>query len=255
MTTASRPLYAQLADTLRAKIAAGEYEPGSKLPSERALCETYSASRNTVRLGLQRLVAEGLIVASQGRGYTVRRPDVLVYNASRSEDHDRRISAGVDAWVQDIREQGRNPSQRISVSIERAEPHIASRLELEPDALVLVRRRLRFVDDQPWSSEDSYYAYEVVKGTPIAEPGDIQQGVIAYMASMGYVQTRYVDDVTAAMPNPEQVNELKLEPGVPLLIRTRTGYTDEEKPVRVTVTAMPTDRNVLRYELGGPKRG
>jgi GntR family transcriptional regulator len=255
MTTASRPLYVQLADVLRAKITAGEYEPGSKLPSERVLCDAYSASRNTVRLGLQRLVAEGLIVASHGRGYTVRNTDLLIYNASRSEDHDRRVSAGVDAWVQDIEEQGRTPSQRISVSIERAEPAIAARLNMEPDGLVLVRRRLRFVDDQPWSSEDSHYRHDLVKGTPIAEPGDLPQGVIAYMASMGYVQSRYVDDVTAAMPTPEQANDLRIEPGVPLLIRTRVGYTEEGTPVRVTVTAMPTDRNILRYELGGPQRG
>ncbi|MEU6079031.1 GntR family transcriptional regulator [Streptomyces sp. NPDC047108] len=254
MTTASSPLYVQLAATLRAKITSGEFPPGTKLPSERALCEEHSASRNTVRLGLQRLVAEGLIVASQGRGYTVRRQDVLVYNASRSEDHDRRVSAGVDAWVQDIEEQGRTPSQKISVSIERAQPDIAERLGLGPNSNVLVRRRLRFVDDQAWSTEDSYYPYDLVRGTPIAEPADIPQGVIAYLASMGHAQTRYLDDVTAVMPNPAQTSELNVEPGVPLLVRTRTGYADE-RPVRVTVTAMPTDRNVLRYDLGGPQHG
>jgi GntR family transcriptional regulator len=254
MTTASAPLYVQLADSLRAKIVNGELAPGTKLPSERALMKAHTASRNTVRLGLQRLVAEGLIVSSQGRGYTVRRQDVLVYNASRSEDHDRRVSAGVDAWVQDIEEQGRTPSQRISVSIERAQPDIAQRLEISPESLVLVRRRLRFVDDQAWSTEDSYYPYDLVRDTPIAEPADIPQGVIAYLASMGYAQTRYLDDVTAAMPNPAQINELEIDPGVPLLIRTRIGYADE-RPVRVTVTAMPTDRNVLRYDLGGPQHG
>ncbi|MFD7499954.1 GntR family transcriptional regulator [Streptomyces sp. NPDC059850] len=249
MATASEPLYMQLAATLREKIAKGEYAPGSSLPSERKLCEAHNASRNTVRLGLQRLVTEGLISPSHGRGYIVRRPDVLVYNASRSEDHNRRVTAGVDAWVQDIQEQGRTPSQRISVAIEKANPDIAERLSVEPGSLLVVRRRLRFVDDQPWSTEDSYYSHEIVHNTPIAEPADIAQGVIAYMASLGYRQVRYVDDVTAAMPNPKQADELAIEPGVPLLIRTRVGYTTTI-PIRVTVTAMPTDRNVLRYELG-----
>jgi GntR family transcriptional regulator len=249
MATRSDPLYAQLAATLRAEIDNGRYEPGSKLPSERKLMERFSASRNTVRLGLQKLVAEGRVFPSQGQGYLVHRQDVLIYNSSRSEDHNRRLSAGVDAWVQDIREQGREPSQTISVSIEKVDPGIAQRLDLERDALVLVRRRLRFVDGQPWSTEDSYYPHELVKNTPVAEPADIPEGVIAYMASIGYAQIRYVDDVSAAIPNPKQADELGIETGVPLLVRTRTGYA-KAGPVRVTVTAMPTDRNVLRYELG-----
>ncbi|MFJ9819970.1 GntR family transcriptional regulator [Streptomyces sp. NPDC101151] len=249
MATRSDPLYMQLAAILRAKIEGGEYPPGSKLPSERKLMELYDASRNTVRLGLQRLVAEGLVFASQGRAYMVHRQDVLVYNSSRSEEHNRRLAAGVDAWVQDIQEQGRTPSQQISVSIETASPDIARRLELQPDALVLVRRRLRFVDEQPWSTEDSYYPHELVKNTPVAEPADIPEGVIAYMASIGHKQVRYVDDVTAVMPNPKQAADLAVEAGIPLLIRARVGYT-ETGPVRVTTTAMPTDRNVLRYELG-----
>lgn len=249
MATRSEPLYVKLAASLRAKIQSGEYPPGSKLPSERKLMEVYDASRNTVRLGLQRLVAEGLVFASQGRAYMVHRQDVLVYNSSRSEDHNRRLAAGVDAWVQDIQEQGRTPTQEISVSIENASSGIAQRLELESGELVLVRRRLRFVDEQPWSTEDSYYPHELVKDTPIAEPADIPEGVIAYMASIGHKQIRYVDDVTAVMPNPKQAAELAVEAGIPLLVRTRVGYA-EAGPVRVTITAMPTDRNVLRYELG-----
>ncbi|MFF3751282.1 GntR family transcriptional regulator [Streptomyces sp. NPDC002018] len=254
MTTRSDPLYEQMAAALREQIGAGVYGPGSKLPSERTLMERFGASRNTVRLGLKRLVTEGLIFPSHGQGYLVHRQDVLVYNASRSENHDRRVSAGVDAWVQDIQEQGRTPSQTIAVSIEKASPDIAVKLGLEAGDLVLVRRRLRFVDGQPWSTEDSYYPNSLVKNTLVAEPADIPEGVIAYMASMGYTQVRYVDDVTAVMPNPKQADDLAVEPGVPLLVRSRTGYA-ESGPVRVTVTAMPTDRNVLRYELGTRQNG
>ncbi|GAA3754417.1 GntR family transcriptional regulator [Streptomyces tremellae] len=242
-------MYERLADALREQINAGTFPPGSKLPSERKLMDDHGASRNTVRLGLRRLVSEGLIFPSHGQGYLVHRQDVLVYNASRSEDQDRRLAAGVDAWVQDIQEQGRTPNQSISVSIEKASPVVADKLNLSPGELVLVRRRLRTVDGQPWSTEDSYYPHALVSNTPIAEPADIPEGVIAYMASMGHVQVRYVDDVTAAMPTPKQADELAVEPGVPVLVRTRTGYTATEA-VRVTVTTMPTDRNVLRYELG-----
>ncbi|ORT54716.1 hypothetical protein BKD26_34190 [Streptomyces sp. CB03238] len=88
-----------------------------------------------------------------------------------------------------------------------------------------------------------------MKNTPIPEPADIAEGVIAYMASMGYKQTHYVDDVTTVTPNPKQAEESAIEAGIPLLVRTGVRYTDSEA-VRVTITTMPTGRNVLRYELG-----
>ena len=51
--TISTPLFQQLAETLRAAIDAGEYPPGSRLPTENELCERYSVSRVTVRKALE----------------------------------------------------------------------------------------------------------------------------------------------------------------------------------------------------------
>ena len=42
-------LYRTVADDLRAAIGAGEYPPGTRLPSESDLAERYSVSRGTVR--------------------------------------------------------------------------------------------------------------------------------------------------------------------------------------------------------------
>ncbi|HZM76722.1 MAG TPA: GntR family transcriptional regulator [Candidatus Limnocylindrales bacterium] len=63
--------YAAIADGLRARIANGEFEPGSLLPSESALCTEYRVARNTVRRALEQLAADGLIEALPGRGRVV----------------------------------------------------------------------------------------------------------------------------------------------------------------------------------------
>ena len=47
--TSDRPIYRQIADHLRAAILGGELGAGARLPSERALMETYEAARGTVR--------------------------------------------------------------------------------------------------------------------------------------------------------------------------------------------------------------
>ncbi|MFC9270033.1 GntR family transcriptional regulator [Streptomyces zhihengii] len=65
------PLYRRIADGLRDEIARGVRRPGTLLPSERALCRRFSASRGTVRHALNLLVRERLAAPVQGVGYVV----------------------------------------------------------------------------------------------------------------------------------------------------------------------------------------
>jgi Transcriptional regulators len=127
-------------------------------------------------------------------------------------------------------------------------PEIAKRLELPPDTTLVVRRRTQFLDGVACSIADSYYPYELVKQTPIMEPRDIKPGVIAWLAEHGWVQNRYVDEVSTRMPEPDEAVRLGLGSGIPVLIQIRTGYADR-KPVRVTRTVLRSDRHRIVYEL------
>lgn len=57
-----------ITDRLVTAIAIGEYLPGSRLPSERALAESLQVGRMTVRAALARLVDRGLLDTQRGRG-------------------------------------------------------------------------------------------------------------------------------------------------------------------------------------------
>ena len=64
--------YRRIADDLRARIAAGEYAPGTKLPTYRELAEQYHhAGITTVQKAVGLLMTEGLVVGVQGRGLYV----------------------------------------------------------------------------------------------------------------------------------------------------------------------------------------
>ena len=71
LRTAAQPRYQQVADELRAGIAAGSFGPDGQLPTESALCEHHGVSRFTVREALRRLQTEGLIRRRRGSGTTV----------------------------------------------------------------------------------------------------------------------------------------------------------------------------------------
>ena len=60
--------YQYVADTLRRRILHGEFGPGERLPTERELCELFSASRITIRRSLDILADELLIERRQGDG-------------------------------------------------------------------------------------------------------------------------------------------------------------------------------------------
>lgn len=72
----STPRYRQIADDLRARIAAGDYVVGDKLPSLLALQREYDVSGiNTVRHALQVLASQGLVRTDRGRGTFVTATD------------------------------------------------------------------------------------------------------------------------------------------------------------------------------------
>ncbi|HEX2301784.1 MAG TPA: GntR family transcriptional regulator, partial [Pseudonocardiaceae bacterium] len=74
-----KPVYQQVADSLRTQITSGELAPGAQMPTEKALAEDFGASRATVRQGLMVLVNDGLIVPSRPRGYFVRQHELSYY--------------------------------------------------------------------------------------------------------------------------------------------------------------------------------
>lgn len=60
-----RPAYEQVADQLREAILSGALPPGSELPSERELTDSFGVARTTVREALRALQAQGLAVAER----------------------------------------------------------------------------------------------------------------------------------------------------------------------------------------------
>lgn len=67
----AQPLWRQIRDDLRAKVAAGIYPSGSKLPSTRLLAEEYDTSHMTVRRALDSMIELGELVGRMGIGVFV----------------------------------------------------------------------------------------------------------------------------------------------------------------------------------------
>lgn len=75
--------YGELASQLHAEICAGEFRPGDKLPSIRALCSRFKGSSATVTHALYLLEDAGLIAARPRSGFYVRERQAIVGQSSQ----------------------------------------------------------------------------------------------------------------------------------------------------------------------------
>lgn len=245
------PKYRSIAAELRQQIVDGTLQPGHRLPTEPQLMDTYSVSRNTVRLATALLVNEGLVerVAGRSGGMVVRELLTLTYHASRAE-----MTPGSwpesDAWFGEVLAQGYTPTQEFSVTIEAIPAEIAERLGVEADTSAAVRRCIRRVNGRPSSLQDTWYPIDLCELVPeLLSPRDIPQGTTRLLAERGWPQPAVEDDIVAAMPTPDEARLLTLAPGTPVLRYFRTGFSPQ-RPVRVSVTTLAGNLNRLMYALG-----
>jgi GntR family transcriptional regulator/MocR family aminotransferase len=68
------PLYRDIYERLRQRIAVGGLPNGARLASSRALARELGVSRNTVVAAYEALAADGLLVTRHGSGTRVRAP-------------------------------------------------------------------------------------------------------------------------------------------------------------------------------------
>ena len=83
----SEPIYKQIAAQLRDQILSGKLRGGDALPSIRGLAQDLRISVITTMKAYEELASEGLVTASQGKGYFVNAQDTRLL----TEQHLRRV--------------------------------------------------------------------------------------------------------------------------------------------------------------------
>lgn len=78
------PIYVQIIDYLKRKIATGEINGGEKLPSVRELSKDLKVNPNTVQRSYQELEREDLVYTQRGMGTFVAEDEDLVRNLRKS---------------------------------------------------------------------------------------------------------------------------------------------------------------------------
>jgi GntR family transcriptional regulator len=243
-----RPLHERIAADLRDEIMSGDLAPGASLPSTPRLKERFDASNATVQKALQVLKDERLVVGRAGASVTVREHQ---QETVRPADFGQPAEPGKPyRWLTEASKRGkRGTIQLLNVGEVRPPHDVAEALELPENGTAILRQQLLSHDGNPVELVWSYYPLDLAQGTPMAEARKIRGGTPALLAGMGYPPRLTVDRVSARVPTQEQYEALRLPSDLPILRTLRVVYSDDERPIEVTVMAKAGHLYELQYEF------
>ncbi|MFF2076542.1 GntR family transcriptional regulator [Kitasatospora sp. NPDC058162] len=244
-------LHKQVAAAMRQSIATGEWPPGTQLPTETDLAETYGVSRPTVRLAVAALRSEGQLDVKQGRGTFVR---ATVHGPSASLDRTiatqgNTFSTPIDAWF--------DHAEEPAVYRTRTDAITAPLLEMDQDELMLGCDRL--LADPAGDGRALHrllLPMERIEATPLAQQPTATPAEAYAMLAAGHSLTWY-ERVSARIPQPDEREALQLSEAAVLLIAHRiTCDQATGLPLILEETRLGAESTALTYAIDAhkPKR-
>lgn len=214
------PLYHQIQHLLRHRIHNGQYRPGTQIPSEHDLSAELGVSRVTLREALRELVRENLLVTVQGKGTFVN-----------SNPPKRLAPVRYTGFLEDMQERVRKLRvAEVEITQSPALPEVKKALDLDQQTSELtVIRRLRLIDDEPFSFTLNYLPTEI--------GARIRQRDLYSMPLLKIIQedlkipiTRAQETIEAAPADPDTAKRLSIPVLYPVLHMTRLMFTTGDKP-------------------------
>jgi GntR family transcriptional regulator len=145
---------------------------------------------------------------------------------------------------------------------------IAFRLGVPEGTPVVSRHERRFIrskrasqptaldsEESPWSMQTSFYprSFALHGAERLLDNEDIEEGTVEYLkGTLGLTQAGYRDWITVRVPKNDEVGFFGLPPDgrVPVFEIFRTAFDQNGRPMRVTVTIFPVDRQQFIIDVG-----
>ena len=112
----SKPIWAQLVDQFRTRIASGTWQPGARIPSVRELALEYGTNPNTMQKALTEIDRLGLTTTERGSGRFVA-ADAEAISAARLA----LAQAATDTYIAAVTGIGMTPAEAADLLRQRWE--------------------------------------------------------------------------------------------------------------------------------------
>ncbi|MGW2490061.1 GntR family transcriptional regulator [Streptomyces sp. NPDC001606] len=229
------PKYVRLAQTIQRRIEDGTYAPGTRVPSENQLVQSFGMSRPTVVRALELLKRDGWLESRQGYGTIVRgRPAVI-------EQKDRRGREALE------RDEAGTPGRLVHVGEVPVPARVASALGLPKRAKALQRRFVVEQDGEPVELISSYFPAGLVEGTELGSAEALAGGAREHLEARKKVRFDHVTErVSARMPESDEAELLGgLPADVPVLSVLVIACDAAGQALQVSEVLLPADQHEL----------
>lgn len=232
------PYYEQIRRTIIAAVEAGEIVQGDAIPGEYELCRIFGVSRTAVRQALGSLEHDGMITRVKGKG--------TFLSATKARETIANRLAGL---FEDVTERGGIVTSRILVrEYVPADAHIATQLELEPGADVLVLERLRFVDGLPWSLSTTWLPRAVGE---LLDDADLEGGSLyRALEAEGVMAVSGQRVLDAVMADARTAELLEVEPDSPAMRLASVTRDGSGVPIESFVALHRGDMSSFVFDIG-----
>jgi GntR family transcriptional regulator len=235
---AAKPLYEQIKAYLLRQIESGAYQPGQRIPSERALSEALGVNRLTVKKALADLVQTGYLSVQIGKGTYVNR-----------RTFDLQLET-LTSFTDEMTRRGKRPSSHVlSVGVQPSSAPDARILQIAAGDPVVQLVRLRLADDVPMAIERAQVVAARCLG--ITERHDFARESLYEILRQEYgIQLiRAEQSIAARRATLDEARWLAIAPGDPILHMTRLTYAADGQPIEYVDSAYCGARYIFQAVL------
>jgi GntR family transcriptional regulator len=237
------PLYQQVQHLIRHRIAKGDYPPGSQIPSEHELCRELNVSRVTLREALRALARDDMLVKVQGKGTFV--------NANPPR---RLAPVKYAGFLDELQERFRKLTVAdVEIARVPAQAELQKLLRLVDGAEIVRIRRLRLIDDEPFSFTINYLPVDIgsrvsakdLQSTPLLRilQEDLKIPIVAAH-----------ETIEAAPADPDVARKLAIPLLYPVMHMKRVMCTTGRRPFELVETYYRADKYHYSVNLVRAKR-
>ena len=228
------PLWIQAVNLITDEIEAGVLKAGTRLPPERELCQQLGISRVTLRKALTKLVDDGVLRPTHGRGWYVAQ------TATAKE-----WPNSLESFSETAKRMGLEATSEVLHAEERsANLDEAKRLLIAPGTPIFRLERVRLLGGMPIALDTTKIALQLVPG--IGDVDFAEASLYEELAKRDILPARVDAVIEAQEADAELARLLDLEVGKPLLVMRQVALDQSGHPLFASMIKYAGDRYRLR---------
>ncbi|MCG5045073.1 GntR family transcriptional regulator [Enterobacteriaceae bacterium 155047] len=225
------PLYLKFAETIKNAVRNGMLGHGNILPGERDLSQLTGVSRITVRKAMQALEEQGVVTRSRGYGTQIN--NIFEYSLKEAR-----------GFSQQVVLRGKKPDTLwVNKRVVKCPDEVAGELAIAPQSDVFLLKRIRYVDDDAVSIEESWVPVGL-----IPDPDAIGISLYDYFRSQNIFPQRTRSRVSARMPDSEFQNHINMDDKIPVLVIKQVALDQQHRTIEYSISYCRSDLYVFVCE-------